>query len=50
MEYFEYCWRKNVIFDTEINDFSDLSSTLKNECLVHIHKDIILNVPLFEHL
>jgi hypothetical protein len=27
-EYFEYCWRKNVIFDKEMHDFSDLSQTL----------------------
>ena len=21
MEYFEYCWRKNVVFDEEFSDF-----------------------------
>ena len=50
MEYFEYCWRKNVIFDEEFSDFSDLSETLRREVIVNIHKEIILNVPLFSHL
>ena len=46
-EYFEFCWRKNVIFDVEQSDFNDLSNTLQREVLVQIHKDIILNVSLF---
>jgi len=29
-EYFEFCWRKNVMFDKEIVDFTDLNSTLRN--------------------
>ena len=49
-EYFEYCWRKNIIFDRDLKDFSDLSLTLRREVLVCIHKEIILQVPLFSEL
>ena len=28
IEYFEYCWRKKVIFDEEIHDFSQFSNGL----------------------
>lgn len=50
LEYFEYCWRKNVIFDKDLTDFSNLSLTLRREVLVCIHKEIILKVPLFSDL
>ncbi len=49
-EYFEFCWRKNIIFDRDLKDFSDLSLTLRREVLVCIHREIILKVPLFSEL
>ena len=49
LEYFDYCWRKKKIYD-ELLDFSELSAPLQRECLIYLHKDVILNVPLFSHL
>lgn len=29
-EYFAFCWQKNLIFDKELIDFSELNSTLQS--------------------
>ncbi len=49
LEYLDYCWRKQKIYD-ELLDFSELSAPLQRECLIYLHKDVIINVPLFSHL
>ena len=48
-EYFDFCWRKRKIFE-QISDFSELSVPLQKECLIFLHKELITNVPLFNHL
>ena len=48
-EYFDFCWRKRKIFE-QMSDFSELSIPLQKECMIFLHKDLIMNVPLFCHL
>jgi hypothetical protein len=32
IEYYNYCWRKKIIFDNSANDFSSLSKNIQKEC------------------
>lgn len=48
-EYFDYNWQKTKFLDNK-NDFSMLSKPLQNQIHIHIHKDIVKNVPLFQDL
>ena len=50
MEYLNFCYRKNVIFNTEMQNFFNLSKTLERNCLIFIHKDMLMKVPLFSSL
>jgi hypothetical protein len=50
MEYFDFCWRKNIIFDKDNYDFSDLSTKLQQEIMFHIRSNTIKEIPLFEDL
>lgn len=50
IEYFEFCWKKQVVFNKELNDFSSLSQQLQKELQFFIHREVIINVPLFSQL
>lgn len=48
-DYFDFYWKKKKMFQ-DVSEFSQLSEPLKKEILFHLHKDIVINVPLFKEL
>lgn len=46
-EYFEYCWRKHLLFDRSHKDFSEFSKSLQQQCLDHQFSELIYKVPIF---
>jgi hypothetical protein len=49
MHYYEICWERQKLFQN-LTDFSDLSEPIQRELMFFIHKDIVVNVPLFREL
>jgi hypothetical protein len=48
-EYFEVQWKKRQIFHRYSN-FEEYSEPLKRDLVVHMYKDVILNVAFFSNL
>ena len=50
LEYFDYCWDRQLIFDKRKNWKDDLSKGLSNECSLAIKKQQLQKVPQFRTL
>lgn len=49
-EYINFCIHKKIIFNTDLNEFNDLSLSLQQELSLVVNKSIIYDTPLFSEL